>query len=269
MQVSLGIWCHLYHTLALGNDEVMTPLWLKSSSMFSIRDNCSSFVSLKADFEVNHLPYVHNEVVAMSCLGYAMRLSMFGCFDCWNFMYGDWNDCSKQFDAVWCKEENAEVDRFSSNSNSRFSCSKFNILQFVSFSHHLFFVSTFLLPHLPLSLSLCLCVWPTWQSPDRALIAMIKPALGDTEWRLDKCDHPDGRGWSGAGWQLPMFLSWDSLLPRRSGHQSPWWVDRDGCQGGGSYQDGELSKRVLKSMIWSLSKWLVMHCVYSWRKPSS
>lgn len=211
----------VFFSWALGNDEVMTPLWLKSSmSALSVHSNCSSFVSLKTNFKVSHLAYIHHNSVIIAvarCPTYAVRLGVFRCFDCKNLI-----------DMNWMIPESISMLQREWWLNN--SCSDWGFFFF--FLHQIKYVAlsicllfSFFVTSFP---SVALTVyWPTWQSLDQALIAMIRPALGDSEWRLDKCNHPDGRGWSGAGWQLPMFLSWDSLLPRRSGHQSPWWVGRE------------------------------------------
>lgn len=79
---------------ALGNDEVMTPLWLKSSmSALSVHSNCSSFVSLKTNFKVSHLAYIHHNSVIIAvtrCPTYAVRLGVFRCFDCKNLIDINW-----------------------------------------------------------------------------------------------------------------------------------------------------------------------------------
>lgn len=120
--------------------------------------------------------------------------------------------------------------------------------------------------HFSYSLSVCSPWRERWQTPARPNW-MIKPVQGDTEWRLDKRDHLDGQGWSGGGWQLPFLLSWDSCpwgQGTSQGFQIGGVSTAEGWRilGVGGGKDGKLSKRILKSTIWSLSKWLALHYVF-------
>lgn len=161
-------------------------------SAFSVHSNCSSFVSLKADFEVSYLQYVHNNSTAISCPICAVRLGRFRCFDCWNFIYMDLNDHRKRFDAVYSEEENVEEVIYV-QTNWWFSCSELNLLHFLSVS--LFHFSFFLLPH---HSSVSLCVLNDMAVPGSSPNCDDQPCAG---WRGVAAWQMRSSGWPGLKWR--------------------------------------------------------------------